>query len=644
MLTKRAEREALLDLLAARLRRLTAELAGRRRLGYLLEECRVVDRERLMDGLQLHQRLGVRLGEALVHLGHASEEDVARALARQAGLPFADLDAIGPEPQFARSLPEELARTAGILPLREEQGAVVVACIDPGSDTSLAHAKHRLGRPIRPVVVTPSALAHTLERIYREDYVRGAAGAMLAQSPENSAHQVLTPGQKRVFGGLLGLMALGFLWVPIGTAVLLCALATAVYVASSAYKLYLVQKALKHRLAVEITLEELAALNDRDLPVYSILVPVYRESEVLPMLVHSVEQLDYPKAKLDVRILLEEDDYETIEVARQANLPRHFSLVVVPHGQPKGKPKACNYGLIRATGAFVVIYDAEDVPDPDQLKKALATFRKGGQRLACVQAKLNYFNRDQNVLTRWFTSEYSMWFDLFLPGLDATGAPIPLGGTSNHFRVQVLRDLGAWDPYNVTEDADLGIRLYRNGWQTAVIDSTTYEEATAEVGNWIRQRSRWVKGYIQTWLVHMRHPVQLYRSIGFRAFLSFQLMIGGTFVILLLNPIFWLLTALWLAIRWELIQQIFPSVIFYLGALALYFGNFVFTYMTVVGCLQRRYHGLVKYALLSPLYWVLMSSAAWKGFLQLFYKPFYWEKTRHGLYKREGAPRVMEAA
>src|SRR5205085_6379862 len=141
--------------------------------------------------------------------------------------------------------------------------------------------------------------------------------------------------------------------------------------------------------------------------------------------------------------------------------------VVVPKGTPRGKPRACNYGLIHARGEYIVIYDAEDLPDRDQLKKALIAFKKGDERLACVQAKLNYFNRDQNLLTRWFTSEYSQWFDLFLPGLDAIGGPIPLGGTSNHFVTELLLELGAWDPFNVTEDADVGIRLARQGYRTA---------------------------------------------------------------------------------------------------------------------------------------------------------------------------------
>jgi cellulose synthase/poly-beta-1,6-N-acetylglucosamine synthase-like glycosyltransferase len=463
---------------------------------------------------------------------------------------------------------------------------------------------------------------------------------LLERSPADSARWVLTRGQQVVLLGLAGATLAGAALWPVPVLSLLMTVFTLFYASFALYKFYLAYRALTHRLEIEITPEEVAALDDRDLPIYTILVPAYHEQEVLPVLVKAIEQLDYPKAKLDVKLLLEEDDRETIAIARGSKLPSHFKLIVVPDGRPKGKPKACNYGLIHAQGEHVVIFDAEDIPEPDQLKKALLAFRKGDAQLACVQAKLNYFNRHQNLLTRWFTGEYSMWFDLFLPGLDASRAPIPLGGTSNHFRTADLRALGAWDPYNVTEDADLGMRLCKAGRRTAVMNSTTYEEANSRLGNWIRQRSRWVKGYIQTYLVHMRHPVRLWRAIGGRAFLSFQLVMGGTFLVLLLNPIFWLLTALWFVTRWTAIEHIFPLPVYYLGLAALFFGNFAFTYLNIAGCLKRQYYDMVKYALLSPIYWALMSLAAYKGLAQLVYKPSYWEKTRHGLAKGLVDPRA----
>jgi cellulose synthase/poly-beta-1,6-N-acetylglucosamine synthase-like glycosyltransferase len=322
------------------------------------------------------------------------------------------------------------------------------------------------------------------------------------------------------------------------------------------------------------------------------------------------------------------------------NLPPNFEHVIVPHSFPKTKPKACNYGLIKARGEFVVIYDAEDLPDSDQLKKVVVAFRKVDENVVCIQAKLNYFNRNQNLLTRWFTLEYSMWFDLFLPGLDASGAPVPLGGTSNHFRRVKLEELGGWDPYNVTEDADLGVRMHKAGYKTVLVDSTTLEEANSDVKNWIRQRSRWVKGYIQTWLVHSRHPIALWKSIGTRAFFGFQLTVGGTFFGLLLNPISWFITILWFLTHWGFIQQIFAPPVYYFSLINFLVGNFAFVYMSMAGALRRRYYDMVKYALIIPGYWLLMTIGAWKGMIQLIYKPFFWEKTIHGLDK--GAAHKVE--
>ncbi|MGD0092537.1 MAG: glycosyltransferase, partial [Planctomycetota bacterium] len=266
----------------------------------------------------------------------------------------------------------------------------------------------------------------------------------------------------------------------------------------------------------KVTAEELQALSEADLPLYTVLVPMYKEPEVAQKIARTVTQLDYPVDKLDVKLLLEEDDAPTRAKISEVldSLPPCVEVIVapvVPKGQPRTKPRACNWGLEKARGKYLVIYDAEDQPDRDQLKKAVVVFRRleaqGKTKVACLQAKLNYFNSGQNALTKFFTLEYTNWFDLFLPGLHAVRTPIPLGGTSNHFLTDVLRQMDGWDPFNVTEDCDLGMRLTRHGHETEVLDSTTWEEANSRLGNWIRQRSRWIKGYFQTHLVHTRDAV-----------------------------------------------------------------------------------------------------------------------------------------
>ncbi len=280
-----------------------------------------------------------------------------------------------------------------------------------------------------------------------------------------------------------------------------------------------------------------------------------------------------------------------------------------------------------------MIFDAEDIPEPDQLKKAIATFRASDPSVGCVQAKLNFYNPRQNALTTWFALEYTAWFDFFLPGLVDLGLPVPLGGSSNHFPTSLLRQLNAWDPNNVTEDADLGIRLHRAGYHTVIMSSTTLEEANSDFVNWVKQRSRWGKGYAISWLVQMRHPVTLYRAVGWKSFIAVQLTLGGTFGVSVLNLAVWLLTLLWALAQFNFIAYLFPSAIYYVGMLELLVGNFFFLYMGVWSCQHRKSWELTRIALLAPAYWLMMSLAMLKASLQLVTKPTYWEKTVHGLFE-----------
>jgi cellulose synthase/poly-beta-1,6-N-acetylglucosamine synthase-like glycosyltransferase len=371
-------------------------------------------------------------------------------------------------------------------------------------------------------------------------------------------------------------------------------------------------------------------LTDAELPVYTVLVPMYREARVLPLLFQALRKLDYPASKLEVKLVLEEDDRETIEAAKALRPPGTFEIVRVPPSYPKTKPKACNYALFFARGEFITIYDAEDQPEPDQLKKAVIAFRRGGKKLACVQARLNYFNRSENWLTRMFTLEYSQWFDFLLPGLDKLQMPIPLGGTSNHFRLSVLRKVHAWDPFNVTEDADLGIRLAQEGYAIGVINSTTFEEANGVLPSWIRQRSRWIKGYMQTWLVHMRHPVKLWRSIGLKGTFCFHFFIGAPPLLMLINPIVWSITIAFYFLHDSSFAWLFPEPIGTLATFNLFFANLLLVYFGIVAALKRRYLDLVPTGLLQPLYWVLHSVAAYRALWQLIRDPHFWEKTEHG--------------
>jgi cellulose synthase/poly-beta-1,6-N-acetylglucosamine synthase-like glycosyltransferase len=613
----------------------TQRIYRRKNIGSYLLLAGVISRSQLNDALEFAQQTGVHLGQALINRGYVTQEQLYQFLAIQSNLPYFDLTNAEIDPETARLIDPEVSRAHGILPLSADEETLTLAMVDPLNNEAIQIAGALTGHTIQPVLVTDQDMETVLERLFKQEYLTRSISQLLERSPEDSAYRVLSRGQRIA---LLIFAILSVIWLALNASsylIIINALFTIFYLAFTSYKFYLIYRALNYSLEVPVSDEEVKALNDRDLPVYTVLVPSYREALVLPAVLASLSKLDYPSTKLDIKVLMELDDQETIDAFYANNPAPHIHGIIVPSAQPKTKPKACNYGLIHARGDYVVIFDAEDLPEPGQLKRALIAFSKAPPEVVCIQAKLNYYNRNQNLLTRWFTVEYSMWFDLFLPGLDASGAPIPLGGTSNHFKKAALVECGAWDPYNVTEDADLGIRLYKRGYKTAIVDSTTFEEANSYLYNWIRQRSRWIKGYIQTWLVHMRHPVKLYKEIGPKAFLGFQFVVGGTFFTAILNPIYWLLTTLWFIAKWGFIESIYPGIIFYLGAICLLFGNFAFTYMNVAGAMRRNYYDMVKYALISPLYWGLMSVAGWRGFLQLINKPHFWEKTIHGLYSPE---------
>jgi cellulose synthase/poly-beta-1,6-N-acetylglucosamine synthase-like glycosyltransferase len=432
---------------------------------------------------------------------------------------------------------------------------------------------------------------------------------------------------------LVGLLVfLCLLWSWENTLVAMIALVTLGYLVHLALDGLLVSRALNGQGAEDIRDEVVHLLVDAPWPPYTILCPLYREAPVVAQFVKAMKALDYPADKLQILFLTEEDDLETRAAIRAMKLPAHFEIVTVPAGYPRTKPRACNYGLTEATGYYTVIYDAEDKPEPLQLKKAVLTFARYDESLACVQARLNFYNPRQNLLTRWFTAEYSQWFDIMLPGLQKTRLVIPLGGTSNHFVTQTLRALGGWDAFNVTEDCDLGLHMAHFGLKTVILRSTTYEEANSQVKNWIRQRSRWIKGYMQTYLVHIRNPLPDIRKGRWRELFSLQVVIGGKTAVLLINPLVWIMTLLYLLFRPPIYNQFFPIIVLYMSIFCFIAGNFFYCYTYMMSCARREQYDLVPWMLLLPVYWLLNSIAAYMALYELIVRPHYWQKTQHGFH------------
>lgn len=601
-------------------------------IGDYLVASGALSREDLARALELQQRSRERLGRILISQGMVSRYDLYESLAKLWGLPFADLLKTPPNPDLVRRFSPEVMIRERFMPIEETVEGVIIAAARQPEPELEAVIREVLGPvPLLFQVTSEWDIDHVMRRVFRQELLDQATNGLFYRNPRESAYTVLTRPQFVVIAlGLLAMVA-GLFFYPREVLIGINLAINFAFTAGVAFKFAIALAHAGYEDWEPVTQEEIEALADEDLPTFTILVPVYREASIISLLMQNLATLDYPMEKLEILVLLEEDDLETLEAAKASRPPGNVYLVVVPDQVPKTKPKACNVGLFFARGEYLVIYDAEDRPEPDQLKKAVVAFRKGADNLACVQSALSYFNARENFLTRMFTLEYSYWFDYMLPGLDRLNLPIPLGGTSNIFRTDMLRDLGGWDPYNVTEDADLGVRASARGYTIGVINSTTYEEANTRTGNWIRQRSRWVKGYMQTSLVHLRNPVRLVQAVGIRKSVGFLLLVAGTPTTFLAGPILWTLYLAWIFTRTHTFDFLFPPFTLYLSLFNLLVGNAVGVYLSMLSVFKRRQYDLIVWSLLNPVYWVLHSIAAYKALWQLFTRPFYWEKTTHGI-------------
>jgi cellulose synthase/poly-beta-1,6-N-acetylglucosamine synthase-like glycosyltransferase len=478
-------------------------------------------------------------------------------------------------------------------------------------------------------ITSPERLRGFMERSQSAALSRTAAFGLLEKQPEFSAGTTrFTQYRMALLAGLTA-VALSLYFAPGPTLFALELVLAAVFLTWAALRVFacFARRRVEHK----------PQISDRELPVYTILIPLYREAEIVAELVEAISALNYPREKLDVKLIFEPDDTETIAAAKQIKLDPCFELVTAPLLGPQTKPKALRAALPFARGEFVVVFDAEDRPHPDQLRDAYARFLEGDKQLACVQAKLAIDNAQSTFLTGHFRAEYSGLFDVLLPALAKLRLPVPLGGTSNHFKTKVLREVGGWDPHNVTEDADLGVRLARFRYTTGVVDSTTWEEAPALLSAWLPQRTRWMKGWLQTYIVHMRDPLLLWRQLGWRGFLAFQLLIGGSVLAALVHPIF----AVWLIADSMFGSLLLPAETFAqwmqkaLVFVTLTSGYLASGLLALVGMRRRGLLSSAWVLLTIPIYWLLLSAAAWRAAGKLITTPHHWEKTAHGVVKRE---------
>ena len=601
----------------------------------------LVDRATLERAHQLARRWNVAPQTVMLAQGWIRADDYARALAQRCGadrVRNGDLLALAP-PDPAGS-PRDCLRK-GLL-VRRRGFALDATARRP---VEVWRALADLTRYGRPALATEGELHKVVARTYQRMMMDRAVRGLARRSPSDCAEGGLTPTQRVVIACVVALIALGLALAPIPTLRVLAGVATLFFALVVALR---VAACAQFMLAAPLRLlraRSWTRMDDAALPVYTILVPLYREARVLPQLVSALMRLDYPAAKLDIKLVMEGVDRETIAAAEALELPHAFEIVVVPEGGPRTKPKALNYALQFARGEYVAIYDAEDRPEPDQLRRALAAFARGPAHLACVQARLNFYNPSESWLAKQFTIEYGALFDGLLPALERLGLPIPLGGTSCHFRASALGWLEAWDAFNVTEDADLGMRLARRGYTCAVLDSTTHEEAVSGLRNWTRQRTRWLKGWMQTWAVHMRKPARLWRELGPARFIGFQAIIGGMVTSALVHPLFYLLV---LAEAAADALLVLPGSLLGMPLWVLGLANVAIGYLASMAlglvALRRRAIALAPHVVFMPVYWLLISFAAYRALLQLLTAPHKWEKTEHGLFTLADAAARERAA
>lgn len=602
------------------------------RLGELLTRCKAITPEQLTRLLTLQKKTGSRLGEIAVGEGLVDYRTLYQAIALQNDLPFVDLLVEPPQAELLDPNGAETYLRLRALPWKRDGDTILVAVADL-SDHVTSWMKKTFGEKATPVMTSPFDIRRSIEQFFGETLEKKSRLWLAQRQPEASARIVLTPNQQQsLMGFSVAVMAI-MAWFPVRSVLFF------IIVCHITYAITMLFKALVFSAGIASATRqrtEPPPADEQSLPVYTVLIPMYRETESLPGMLEAMRTLDYPASKLDIKLVLEADDRETLAAAMHLRPHYHFDIIRVPPTEPRTKPKACNYALKFARGEYVTIFDADDRPERTQLKKAVQEFQRLPKDVVCLQARLNYYNANDNLLTRFFSLEYTMLFHFMLYGLQRLGIPIPLGGTSNHMALGRLRELGEWDPFNVTEDADLGTRLASRGLKTRMLDSYTMEEAPNQLVPWIKQRSRWIKGYMQTWLVHMRQPKRLWQMLGAKGFFGFQCFVGLSCFTFLSAPIVWILSLLWLAELTALHQVEFPTWLAWLTGINLALNVLTHWGLSLYSATLYRRYRLQIYiaALLYPFYLVLHSIASYKALWQLAFRPHFWEKTAHGLSKR----------
>lgn len=608
--------------------------AARKPLGQILLDMKAVEPGNLLKAIALRDRQDARLGDILLAHGWVSEQGLMAALALQWQARPADLAADPPDPRLIDRFGADLCLREGIIPVRRLGHATVVATARPEDFDRLKGTLPVTG---------PVIMALCNERDIHAALVARRQTALIrrAETRVAAAESCRTLDGARIGAWLVplcGVFALAALAAPQMVFGLVFLWAVLTLVLSAGLKAQAFAEMLRHAGAPRPALP----LPGR-LPTVSVMVPLFHEDDIAPRLIRRLGRIDYPKELLDILLVVEEDDRQTQAALALHQLPRWMRVITVPSGPIRTKPRALNYALDFCRGSIVGVWDAEDAPDPGQIRTVVRHFHHADPKVACLQGMLDFYNARHNWLTRCFAVEYAAWFRVMLPGIARLGYVVPLGGTTLFFRRQVLEDLGGWDAHNVTEDADLGLRLARHGYRTELIETVTEEEPNSAVLPWIKQRSRWQKGYAMTWAVHMRDPLRLWRDLGAKRFLGVQILFLGSLSQSVLAPVLW---SFWLAAfgLYHPVASHIPgwalaclSSLFVLSELL----NFAVGIWATRG---RAHRHLIPWVPTLHFYFPLGALSSYKAIWEVARKPFFWDKTRHGVIDTGGLDRPETAA
>lgn len=646
-------------------------------IGRLLLESGKIAEEDLSHALSLQNRIDAPLGDILIAEGLIEKRDVLSALEKQARARGVDLGQTPPALGMATQIPSDLCLKHGAVPLLADGTKLHIAVSNPTDFNNLQRTLGLESRELIPVIAEEHQIRAQQCRLYGNELAHKAETRVAAAE---SCRNWGLSGVKRhsiaaiVAGTVLICLVLAPMWTltlatlwAVVTLVMTTALKAAALITHFNPKMppqmveHLVAlKRLLPRPKGEIALPELSLLptsradaalriagalqsfpggipiiNASEsrfrLPRVSVLVPLLHEREIATQLIDRLSRLTYPKSLLEVVLVLEESDTVTRETIARTHLPDWMNVIEVPQvGDLTTKPRALNYALDFCRGSIIGVWDAEDWPEADQIEKVVSRFHEAPNNVVCLQGVLDYYNSRTNWLSRCFTIEYAMWWRIIMPGIARMGLVVPLGGTTLFFKRTILEELGGWDAHNVTEDADLGVRLARHGYVTELLPTVTREEATSRAWPWVRQRSRWLKGFLVTYLVHMREPRALLRDVGLWRFMGLQTLFLASVSQFAAAPLLWSFWLTLFGMTHPVSVTLGSSVMW--GLAGFFIAAELLNILIGVIAVSRPGHRyLVPFVPTMMVYFGLGALAAYKAVWELIRMPFFWDKTQHGI-------------